>query len=682
MRIACLLVLSAVAAWTQTAETIPFRAVLSPQNEVPAVNINAGGAATVWLHVVRDAEGRVVSASTDFDISYRFPGAVTFTGLHIHRGQAGENGPVTVDSGLRAADQVRSDDSQRLRFQGFTAPDNAAGLATVTGMLSDPSGFYVNLHTTDNPGGVIRGQLQRADVVVLMTQLSPRNEVPAITNLNASGIGSIIAMITRGPNGAPTSGLITFDANYQGFPEDTTFTGFHIHEGAAGVNGPVTINTGIAAGATAVNTATGSGNLHYDVEVNMSNEASVRTLLGLFSRPGGFYMNLHTSVNPGGAIRGQLRNTDTVRFQTLLSPANEVPAITSTATGPGSFTAFPIRDGRGAVEGAVVVFDVNYRMPGATTFTGLHIHNGAAGVNGPVSIDSGLNARAPIESSTGNGNVFRIVTTSATGALQALNSVVSTPELHYMNIHSTVNPGGIMRAQLVTDTPRVPAVTAVISAVSDPSLRRVAPGGLATIFGSNLMRVLSDPGASANGERLGGTFNGTTVRIGEQDAPVVRTGDGFLVIQVPFETQPGTQRLTVRTPAGTSDPVEIQVAGAAPAIFFDSEAGIFSNLFFMLTGRPGAPAGKGQYIIVYSTGLPSEGETGRIPGPGYIPPTRTITATVDGRPAQVLASVSSPGNIGLYQTYVLIPADTRTGTVPLVLRAGDVESNRVNLVVQ
>ena len=35
-------------------------------------------------------------------------------------------------------------------------------------MLTDPSGFYVNMHTTDNPGGVIRGQLQRAEMVVLM----------------------------------------------------------------------------------------------------------------------------------------------------------------------------------------------------------------------------------------------------------------------------------------------------------------------------------------------------------------------------------------------------------------------------------------------------------------------------------------------------------------------------------
>jgi uncharacterized protein (TIGR03437 family) len=683
MRIASLLVLSALAAWSQSAETIPFRAILSPQNEVPAVNISASGMATVWLHVVRDAQGHVVSASTDFDVSYRFPTEVTFTGMHIHRGRAGENGPVTIDSGIRAADAVRANDAQRLRYQGYTAPDNTAGLDTVNGLLTDPSGFYVNLHTTDNPSGVIRGQLMPAEVVVLMAQLSTRNEVPAIENLNAGGTGSIIALMTRGPNGQPNSGLVTFDATYQGFPENTTFTGFHIHEGLRGVNGPVTINTGIAAGANAVTSATGSGNLHYDVEVPMANEASVRTLAGLFQRPDAYYMNLHTSVNPGGAIRSQLRSTDFVQFQMTLSPANEVPAIASTATAPSVVLAFTTRNGQGQVDAAVVVFDVNYRMPGAATITGLHVHNGAAGANGPVTIDSGISARVPVETTTGNGNVFRIVTSASPAVLQAMNSAVATPEAHYLNIHTSVNPSGLMRAQLMPEQRNPPLVGAVISAVSDPGYRRFAPGGLATIFGSNLMRVVSSPGDSSDGRVMPTSFNGTTVRIGDFDAPIASVGDGYMVVQVPYEVATGTRRLTVRNPYGTSEGTDIQVNAAAPAIFFDGEGGIVTDLSFRLAGRAANPARKGQYIIVYSTGLAVEapaGSTGRIPDSGN--PTRPVTATIDGRAAEVLASVTSPGFLGLYQTYVLVPGETRSGTVPLILRSGEAESNRVNIVVQ
>src|SRR4030088_1144578 len=87
------------AAFAQTAETIPFRAVLLPGNEVPAVTVAAAGAGTVWLHVVRDASGKVVSASTDFNTSVSFPTAVTITGMHIHKGVAGVSGPITINPG-------------------------------------------------------------------------------------------------------------------------------------------------------------------------------------------------------------------------------------------------------------------------------------------------------------------------------------------------------------------------------------------------------------------------------------------------------------------------------------------------------------------------------------------------------------------------------------------------------
>ena len=171
------LVVFATSLFAQTAETIPFRAVMLPSNEVPAIAISASGAATIWLHVVRDAQGNVTSASTDFNVTYQFPADVKVTGLHIHKGKAGENGSVTIDSGIKSSDPLSSTNGRgTINLQGQTASTNAAGLDTVNGMLSDPSGFYVNLHTTDNPSGVIRGQLQRAEMVVLMGRMSPLNE--------------------------------------------------------------------------------------------------------------------------------------------------------------------------------------------------------------------------------------------------------------------------------------------------------------------------------------------------------------------------------------------------------------------------------------------------------------------------------------------------------------------------
>jgi hypothetical protein len=59
-------------------------------------------------------------------------------------------------------------------------------MATVNGILADSSAYYVKLHTTENPNGVIRGQLEREEMVVLAGLMSPANEDPPIPDLKAS----------------------------------------------------------------------------------------------------------------------------------------------------------------------------------------------------------------------------------------------------------------------------------------------------------------------------------------------------------------------------------------------------------------------------------------------------------------------------------------------------------------
>ena len=82
------LALAASSLWAQTAETIPFRAVMLPSNEVPAININASAerlrSGSMSFATLRGAS---LSASTDFNVTYQFPAEVRFTGLHIHKGR-------------------------------------------------------------------------------------------------------------------------------------------------------------------------------------------------------------------------------------------------------------------------------------------------------------------------------------------------------------------------------------------------------------------------------------------------------------------------------------------------------------------------------------------------------------------------------------------------------------------
>ncbi|HYP08970.1 MAG TPA: CHRD domain-containing protein [Bryobacteraceae bacterium] len=680
----------------QTAETIPFRAVLLPSNEVPAVNIAASGAATIWMHVVRDASGKVVSASTDFNVTHTFPGEVRLTGLHIHRGAAGVNGPVVIDSGIRGAEPVVSATGRgTLNYQGQVGPTNTAGLDAVNGVLSNPSDYYVNLHSSENPGGVIRGQLERAEMVVLLGQMSPANEVPPIADSRAAGVGAIIAIATCGGTPMrectqPTSGQVIFDTNYNGFPEGTSFTGFHIHSGAAGGNGPVTINTGIGSGANAVAANPAGANLHYEVEVPVANAGASNTLRGLFIDPWNYYINLHTAVNPGGAIRAQLRNTDRMQFRVTMSPANEVPAITDVdASAPSVFTAHTIRNSEGAVTSGVAIFDVNYRFPGAETFTGLHIHNERAGANGPVTINTGLSATAPVTTTAGAGNIYRIVNVGTTAGLAALNSLAANPEAHYLNLHTTTKPGGVVRAQLAPASTDLPVVSAVISAVSDPTLRTVAPGGLMTVFGTGFSKTDADIGRAFGGDKLPTSFNGVSITVGGKPAALVVINKDHVIAQVPTDAAQGDQALVVRNANGEARTAStVRVSNFAPALFFGPAGGFFSKLDYSYVDSSNA-ARPGDMIWTWGTGFGAlTGRsaapalaTGDLPAFNALYDTAPVTVTVGGREASVVASVATPGYAGLNQVLFVVPQGV-SGNVPVVVTIGGVRSNSVNLTVR
>src|SRR5207249_2929299 len=150
-------------------------------------------------------------------------------------------------------------------------------------------------------------------------------------------------------SGNVLAGLVTFDVNYTGFPDPTTFTGFHIHSGPAGVPGTVTINTGIGSGAASVPAGSGgAGSLHYDVAIAPADRgfaAEADTVNGLFNNPNGYYINLHTTVNTGGEIRDQLRRADATIIQVTMTSANETPPIAGlNADTPAAIRIYTIRN--------------------------------------------------------------------------------------------------------------------------------------------------------------------------------------------------------------------------------------------------------------------------------------------------------------------------------------------------
>ena len=77
----------------------------------------------------------------------------TFVAGHIHRAPVGVAGPVVVPLFVSPSPPTTA----RHIKQGGVATPNAG--TTGADLCSNPSGYYVNYHTTAFPGGAIRGQL-------------------------------------------------------------------------------------------------------------------------------------------------------------------------------------------------------------------------------------------------------------------------------------------------------------------------------------------------------------------------------------------------------------------------------------------------------------------------------------------------------------------------------------------
>jgi hypothetical protein len=131
--------------------------------------------------------------------------------------------------------------------------------------------------------------------------LSPADEVPPVTNADASGAGTaaIDLTVTKDDSDNITSASMTFRISVTGFPAGTTITKAHIHNAAVGVSGAVFVDTTLASGEMTI--TNGGGSITKSgIIVPPASAAAI------LANPGGHYFNVHTALNPDGAIRGQL----------------------------------------------------------------------------------------------------------------------------------------------------------------------------------------------------------------------------------------------------------------------------------------------------------------------------------------------------------------------------------------
>ena len=137
--------------------------------------------------------------------------------------------------------------------------------------------------------------------VTFTAQLSPANEVPPVSNAEASGggTGTIVLKVNRDSGGAITSATADFQVSLTNFPAGTALTLAHIHRGAVGVAGNIVVDTGLTSGQVVLTTGAGAFTRNgIAVTASLAQE--------ILSTPSGFYLNIHSALNGTGMARGQL----------------------------------------------------------------------------------------------------------------------------------------------------------------------------------------------------------------------------------------------------------------------------------------------------------------------------------------------------------------------------------------
>jgi len=304
--------------------------------------------------------------------------------------------------------------------------------AVALGMVAAAPAQATGNHGASGHGGTghkaakLKAVSAKAPSTFLAAKLSGANEVatpggPAVADPEGKGVALVRVKGNR----------VSFSVSFSGIAAPTLG---HIHEGKAGVNGPVKVALfGTALPAT-VNAAAGA------VEVDDAKLAqSIRT------NPSGFYVNLHSAEFPGGAVRGQLTNLnkriDVLKvvsgggFRALLDADQEVQKPGGSPVGDPNGHAVSFVRPKGTSVGYSLAW-VGIAPP-----TVGHLHEGQRGVNGPVKVEL---FTTPIPSS-----IFAVSGIAPNQDAAVVQGIRKNPRGFYVNVHNAEFKDGALRGQLL-----------------------------------------------------------------------------------------------------------------------------------------------------------------------------------------------------------------------------------------
>lgn len=239
-----------------------------------------------------------------------------------------------------------------------------------------------------------------------------------------------------------------------------------------------------------------------------------------------------------------------------------------------------------------------------------------------------------------------------------------------ITVRSQGQPDRLVTVTLLVTRP-IPVISAIVNAASfQPGM---VPGGLASLFGTNLSNVTGL-------ELTGGALNwkGTSVRVEGRYVPLLavakRGGQEQINFQVPFELgTPAKVTVIVDNNGATAEARDVSLLRVQPGIFERLAGDLRRHAAAVKTDGsvvgPENPVARGDVVMLYLTGL---GPVVPIVPTGVLgprnPPAETWlrpTVLIGGVSAPVLFSGYAPDFLGLYQINALIPEGVAPGPAPL-----------------
>ncbi|WP_353930484.1 CHRD domain-containing protein [Okeanomitos corallinicola TIOX110] len=300
------------------------------------------------------------------------------------------------------------------------------------------------------------------NIEIFTAMLEGSQEIPGVTT-TATGMASA-ELNTQAATLSYRLEVNGLDFNGQTETTADDVVGLHIHDGVRGENGPVDfsilddddLQITVEEGKTII---TGI----WEAEEGLTAEEIAEFTSAMMGEDTSYYFNIHTTANPGGELRGQIINETPVFvpttevFAAMLEGSQEIPGVTTTATGMAS----------AELNTQAATFSYRLEFSGldfngqtettADDVVGLHIHDGVRGESGPVDFNILTDDDLQITEEEGKTIITGIWEAeeglTAEEIAEFTSAMMGEDTSYYFNIHTTANPGGELRGQIVSAAP-------------------------------------------------------------------------------------------------------------------------------------------------------------------------------------------------------------------------------------